>query len=384
MKITILGTAYPMRGGMAHYAALLYEYLKKRHDVNVISFSLQYPKILFPGKTQEEPQETQSEKTIQVSGNPLMNSINPFSWIKTAMYIIKNKPDLLIFNYWMPFFAPCYGTITLLTKVFSKNIKIFYVCHNIIPHEKIFGTTLLTKYAFLAVDAGIVQSDSVEQEFVSLFPKKNFINSPHPVYTIFGDKPDKNSSKKELGVSEEKIILFFGYIRQYKGLDILIEAMPEILKNVNLRLMVVGESYEKNDKYLNMVEKLGLQNNVTLKTDYVPNDEVGKYFAASDVVILPYRSATQSGIVQIAYHFDKPVIVTNVGGLAEVVQEGKTGFIVEPNNPKKIAAAIIKFYTENYETIFANNVTQEKKKYSCDTMVENIEQLYNNITKNKN
>jgi glycosyltransferase involved in cell wall biosynthesis len=377
LKITILGTAYPMRGGIAHYVALLYEHLKKKHEVNVISFSLQYPKILFPGKTQEE----QGEETIKVTGTPLMNTINPFSWIKTAMYIISSKPDVLIFKYWMPFFAPCYGTITLITKLFNKNIKVFYICDNLIPHEKRFGDSLLTKYAFMTVDAGIVQSDSVERDFVSLFPKKKFINSPHPVYTIFGNKIEKDITKKELGITDEKVILFFGYIRAYKGLDILIEAMPEILKRVNLRLIVVGEPYEKDDKYFNLVEKLGLKNNVTLKTDYVPNDEVGKYFSVSDVVVLPYRSATQSGIIQIAYNFDKPVIATNVGGLAEVVKNGETGFIVEPNNSKKIAEAVIKFYNEGYESIFVNNVIQEKKKYSWDTMVTNIEKLYYNITK---
>ena len=377
MKITILGTAYPMRGGIAHYIALLYEHLKHKHVVDVISFSLQYPKIFFPGKTQEE----HGKETIKVTGTPLMNSINPFSWFKTAMHIVSRKPDVLIFKYWMPFFAPCYGTITLITKLLNKNIKVLYICDNIIPHEKRFGDLLLTKYAFMTVDAGIVQSDSVERDFVSLFPKKKFINTPHPVYTIFGNKVGKNIAKKELGITDEKVILFFGYIRPYKGLDILIEAMPEILKSVSLKLIVVGESYEKDNKYFNMVETLGLQNNVVLKTDYVPNDEVGKYFSASDVVVLPYRSATQSGIIQIAYNFDKPVIATNVGGLAEVVKNGETGFIVEPNNPKKITEAVIKFYTENYEDLFVNNITQEKKKYSWDTMVENIEKLYNNIIK---
>jgi len=377
MKITILGTAYPMRGGIAHYVALLYEHLKKKHEVHVISFSLQYPKILFPGKTQEE----QGEETIKVTGDPLMNTINPFSWIKTAMHIIENKPDVLIFKYWMPFFAPCYGTITLLTKIFNKNIKVVYICDNIIPHEKRFGDSLLTKYAFLTVDGGIVQSDSVERDFVSLFPKKKFINTPHPVYTIFGNKLEKNMCKKDLKITDEKVILFFGYIRAYKGLDILIEAMPEILRSVTLKLIVVGEPYEKDDKYFNLVEKLDLKNNVVLKTDYVPNDEVGKYFSACDIVVLPYKTATQSGIIQIAYNFDKPVIATDVGGLAEVIKNGETGFIVEPNNPKKIAEAVIKFYTEGYENRFVNNVIHEKKKYSWDTMVENIEKLYNNIIK---
>ena len=377
MKITILGTAYPMRGGIAHYVALLSEHLNKKHNVNVISFNLQYPKILFPGKTQQES----GEETIKVTGKPLMNTVNPFSWIRTAYHILKDEPDLLIFKYWMPFFAPCYGTITLITKLFNKNIKVFYVCDNIIPHEKRPGDMLLTKYAFMTVDGGIVQSDSVERDFLSLFPDKKFVNTPHPVYTIFGDIIPKDEAKKRLGISDEKVILFFGYIRAYKGLDILIDAMPEILKQVNLKLVVVGEAYEDEQKYKKQISDLGLVDNIILNTDYVPNDEVGKYFSAADIVVLPYKSATQSGIVQIAYNFDKPVIATDVGGLSEVVLNDKTGFIVEPDNPKKIAEAVIKFYSDNREKDFVDNVKAEKQKYSWDRMVENIEKLYQSLTK---
>lgn len=366
-----------MRGGIAHYVALLSEHLKKNHTVNVISFSLQYPKILFPGKTQEEL----GEETIKVTGMPLMNTVNPFSWFRTAFHILKDEPDLLIFKYWMPFFAPCYGTITLITKLFNKNIKVFYVCDNIIPHEKRVGDMLLTKYAFMTVDGGIVQSDAVERDFLSLFPDKKFVNTPHPVYTIFGDIIPKDEAKKQLGINDDKVILFFGYIRAYKGLDILINAMPEILKKVNVKLVVVGEAYEDDDKYRKQIEKLGISENVLLNTDYVPNNEVGRYFSAADVVVLPYKSATQSGIVQIAYNFDKPVIATDVGGLAEVVLNEKTGFIVEPDNPEKIAKAVIRFYSENKEKDFVGNVQTEKQKYSWDTMVENIEKLYKSLTK---
>ncbi len=375
MKITILGTAYPMRGGIAHYVALLSEHLKKRHKVNVISFSLQYPKILFPGKTQEE----KGEETIKVDSVALMNTVNPFTWFRTAFRILKEKPDLLIFKYWMPFFAPCYGTITLITKFFNKNIKVFYVCDNIIPHEKRFGDMLLTKYAFMTVDGGIVQSDAVEKDFLSLFPRKKFINTPHPVYTIFGDTLSKDEARKLLNINDEKVILFFGYIRAYKGLDILIESMPYILRNFPVKLVVVGESYEKDDKYREQIKRLGLENSVILNTDYVPNDEVGKYFSAADVVVLPYKSATQSGIVQIAYNFDKPVIATDVGGLAEVVLNDKTGYIVEPNQPEKLAEAVVKFYSDNKENDYVSNVQIEKKKYSWDRMVESIEKLYQNL-----
>jgi glycosyltransferase involved in cell wall biosynthesis len=376
VKIVILGTAYPLRGGIAHYVTLLYENLKKKHDTSVVTFSLQYPKILFPGKTQEE----KGGESMKIESRQLMNSINPFSWIRTAFYLIKQKPDLLIYKYWMPFFAPCYGTISLITKLFRKT-KVFYVCDNIIPHEKRFGDMLLTKYAFKSVDGCIVQSDAVQKDLLSLFPEKPFVNIPHPIYTIFGDTYEKQKAKELLDIKDEKVILFFGYVRAYKGLNVLINSLPFVLDKVKIKLYVVGEFYGDYEKYINQIKLLKLENDITVVSDYIPNNEVGKYFSAADVVVLPYISATQSGIVQIAYNFNKPVIATDVGGLAEVVLNEKTGYIVKPQNPKALADSIVNFYAENKEDEFVRNVIEEKKKYSWERMVEGIENLYQKVTK---
>jgi glycosyltransferase involved in cell wall biosynthesis len=376
LKIVILGTAYPLRGGIAHYVALLYENLKKKHDVSIVTFKLQYPKLLFPGKTQEE----KGDGSAKIESKQLMNTINPFSWLRTAIYLIRLKPDLLIFKYWMPFFAPCYGTICFITKMFHK-MKIFYVCDNIIPHEKRFGDIFLTKYAFKSVDGCIVQSESVKKDLLYLFPEKKYINIPHPVYTIFGSTYQKEKAKELLKIKDEKVILFFGYVRAYKGLNVLISALPFILDNVKVKLYVVGEFYGDYEKYVNQIKLLRLENDITIISDYIPNEEVGKYFSAADVVVLPYITATQSGIVQIAYNFNKPVIATDVGGLAETVLDGKTGYIVKPQNPKLLANTVSQFYLDNKEDEFVANVMKEKKKYSWDRMVEGIEELYASFSK---
>jgi D-inositol-3-phosphate glycosyltransferase len=376
VKIVILGTAYPLRGGIAHYVSILFENLKKKHDTGVVTFKLQYPKLLFPGKSQEE----KGGDSIKIDSKPLMNSINPFSWIRTAFYLIKQKPDLLIYKYWMPFFAPCYGTISIITKLFCKT-KVFFICDNIIPHEKRPGDMLLTRYAFSPVDGCIVQSDAVQKDLLKLYPHKPFINIPHPVYTIFGETYEKQKAKELLNIKDEKVILFFGYVRAYKGLNVLINALPFILDKVKVKLYVVGEFYGDYEKYVNQIKLLKLENDITVVSDYIPNDEVGKYFSAADVVVLPYISATQSGIVQIAYNFNKPVIATDVGGLAEVVLNERTGFIVKPQNPKELAESVVNFYTANREEEFVKNVMEEKKKYSWERMVEGIEELYNRIHK---
>jgi glycosyltransferase involved in cell wall biosynthesis len=370
-----VGTAYPLRGGIAHYIALLYEYLKKKHDVSVVTFKLQYPKIFFPGKSQDE----KGGNTAKIETKQLINSVNPFNWILSAYYLIKLNPDVMIFKYWMPFFAPCYAIISMIVKIFRK-VKIIYICDNLIPHERRFGDIFLTKFAFRFVDGGIVQSSAVEKDFISLFPKKKFVNVPHPIYTIFGESYSKKESRSLINVNDEKIILFFGYVRSYKGLNVLLSAMPFVLDKIKLRLMIVGEFYGDYEKYLDKIKLLKLENAITIVSDYVPNEDVGKYFSASDIVVLPYISATQSGIVQIAYNFDKPVIATDVGGLSEVIINNKTGYIVKSQNPKLLADAIIRFYEENKENEFVANVIEEKKKYSWDYMVEGVEKLIRNIS----
>jgi len=370
MKIVIVGTAYPLRGGIAHYIALLHKHLSKKNDVEIVTFSRQYPRMLFPGKSQQE----QGAESTAVAAEQLIDSINPLTWYSAAKKIAAKQPDLLVFKYWMPFFAPSYGVIAREVKKRAGS-KILFICDNIIPHEKRPGDTMLTRFAFQAVDFFIVQSRAVERELLAFHPSAQYRFVPHPVYEIFGNSLKKSEARKKLRIKDERVILFFGFVRKYKGLQTLLAAMPRILGKVKVRLLVVGEFYGDEDMYRKQVSDLGLEQNVSIYSEYVPNEDVGTYFSACDVVVLPYVSATQSGIVQIAYQFDKPVIATDVGGLAEVVLDKKTGFIVPPENPNALADAVVRFYKEKREPQFRANVLREKKKYNWNTLVKGIEQL---------
>ena len=399
MKIVIAGTAWPMRGGIAQYNSLLYKYFSVKHDVKVYSFKVQYPEFLFPGKTQFEEGNTSSPfppgKNI-VS----INSVNPFNWIINGFKFSGEKADLIIFKYWLPFFAPAYFTISFIAKLFSK-AKVLVICDNIIPHEKRFGDRFFTKLFFSQVSYFIVQSKTVEEDLKQFNKSKPYKLIPHPVYNIFGEKVSKEEGVKFLNEnfvgrekdagppikafggtnlfqgtinSEDKIILFFGYIRKYKGLGYLIDAM-KTLKEENIKLIVAGEFYEDEEKYRKQIIDNDLSRNIFVISDFLPDDKIKYLFSASDVVVLPYVSATQSGIIQAAYNFDKPVIATDVGGLAEVVINNKTGYIIESENVKEISDSVLKFYKENKVEEFTENVKQEKKKYTWEEFVKNAETL---------
>ncbi len=365
----LVGTAYPMRGGIAHYVALLYQTLKNRnHQVFVLSFSRQYPNFLFPGKTQTD----QGRELIPVPSFPLLDSINPFSWLRAFLWLKQIKPDLIVFKYWMPFFAPCYAAIAFLaTRIL--HIRTIYICDNIVPHEKKPFDSFFSWLGLRFIDYFIVQSRSVRDDLLHLKPEAVYREVPHPVYEIFPPSLSKNESKRLLGILDKKVILYFGYIRRYKGLNYLIHAMPEILKSMKIKLLVCGEFYEDKEETYRLVDRLGLKSNVILYDQFIPNEEVNRYFCAADLVVLPYTSATQSGIVQVAYHYNKPVVVTRVGGLPEAVLDNQTGYIVPPHDPKVLTEAILKFYRGRKENIFVRNVQKEKKKYSWNRMAEAVE-----------
>jgi glycosyltransferase involved in cell wall biosynthesis len=370
MTIAIVSTAYPLRGGIAQYTAILYNKLTERgHDVHVITFKRQYPKMLFPGKSQLDASR---DETAKIPTEVILDSINPVTWFQGYRRIAQLKCELVIFKYWMPFFAPCYGMIAWLAKKFS-GAQILFLCDNIIPHERRVGDVALTEFAFRSGDFFIVQSDVVKEQLLKLFPKARYRVVAHPVYEIFGDPIEKSEAKRRLNVSDERVILFFGYVRTYKGLDLLLDAMPKILREVKVRLLVVGEFYENEAGFRKQIADLGITATVDVRADFVANEDVSLYFSACDVVVLPYRSATQSGIVQIAYQLHKPCIVTNVGGLAEVVIDHRTGFVVAPDNPSSLADAVIRFYRERRELEFVENVKVEKPKYSWDNMIRAIE-----------
>jgi D-inositol-3-phosphate glycosyltransferase len=371
MKIVIVGPAFPLRGAMAQLNVILGWYLSKKHDVQIVSFTRQYPSLLFPGKSQIDP----GKPLFDIPTIPMVDSINPVSWYRAAQYIANQKPDVLIFRYWMPFFAPCFGSIARMVKR-KTNAQVIFICDNIVPHEKRPGDIALTKYALSSVDAFIVLSKTVEEDLRQIVPKARYVLSPLPLFNVFGELQPKRESRMKLGIHDDHVMLFFGYVRAYKGLAVLLDAMPMILKKTNVKLLIAGEFYEDEAKYRAKIRQLGLENYVQLHSDYIPNEEISIYFSAADVVVLPYISATQSAIVPVAYHFNKPVIVTSVGGLAEVVVNGRTGFIVPPENPKAFADAVVKFYEEKRESEFAVNIQEEKKQFGWDTFVERLENLF--------
>ena len=372
MRIVLIGTAYPLRGGIAHYVALLYKKLSERgHDVRVLSFKRQYPSLLFPGKTQAD----EGKELIPLPSTPILDSINPFSWIKAALWLKKVQPDLLIFKYWMPFFAPCYATVAFLARRLFK-VKTLYILDNVIPHEKKPLDRLLTRIGLHGVDAFIAQSASVREDLLQFRPHASYRDVPHPVYEIFPPAEPMDAARSALGVTEKNVLLYFGYIRRYKGLKYLVQAMPEIRKTLgDVRLLVCGEFYEGREEILSLIDTLSLAGCVTVVDDFIPNEAVARYFSAANLVVLPYVTATQSGIVQVAYHYNKPVVVTRVGGLPEVVPHGKSGYVVEPEDPQAIAQAVIHFFQQHREDELSEGVRIEKTRYSWDRMTEAIEAL---------
>jgi len=279
----------------------------------------------------------------------------------------------VVYKYWMPFFAPCYGTIVLLTRLFTRT-KSLYIGDNIVPHEQIpVVDWLLTKWALWKVDYFIVQSQTVENDLLRFKPRARFRQVPHPVYEIFTADYTQQTARTRLNLADdEKVLLFFGYVRAYKGLHHLIAALPEVLSEMPVRLLIAGEFYEDEEKYIQQIKELGLEQAILLKTDYIPNEEVGLYFTAADVTVLPYLSATQSGIIQIAYNFDKPVITTDVGGLPEVIEPGKTGFIVPTADNHALAQAIIRFFRAREGTDFPGYIKTYKKRFSWENLAEAI------------
>lgn len=372
-KAIIIGPAFPLRGGIANFNEALCRAMNKAGiDTKIISFSLQYPGFLFPGKTQYDTGKGPEDISIETK----INSINPFNWIKIAKQIKNERPDFVIFRYWLPFMGPCLGTIAKRIKK-GTQIKVIAITDNVIPHEKRFGDKMLTKYFVKQCDGFIAMSQSVLNDLKEFTTTDKKVFLPHPIYDIFGEKVDKLIALKHLQLnSNDKYILFFGFIRKYKGLDLLLEAMAdERIRQMGLKLIVAGEYYEDAAYYNQIISKNKLENSVILKTEYIPAEEVRYYFCASDMVTQPYRSATQSGVTQIAYHFEKPMLVTNVGGLPEIVPHNKVGYVTEIN-PKSIADAIVDFYSDNREAGFIQNVISEKQRFLWSTFVKGIQELY--------
>jgi len=373
VKNFIIGPAHPLRGGIANFnEALCSAFNKAGIQSKIISFTLQYPDFLFPGKTQYD----KGTKPADIKIEELINSVSPLTWFKTAKRIKAANPDYVIIRYWLPFLAPCLGTIARLVKR-GTTIKVIALTDNVIPHEKRVGDRLLTKYFVKSCDAFVVMSKSVAEDLRQFIPDPKVVFLPHPIYDTFGEKHSREEALQQLNLRQSyRYILFFGFIRKYKGLDLLLEAMSDKrVRGLNVKLLIAGECYDDLSFYTNLIKEYEIEGNVIFKADYIPASEVKNYFAAADMVVQPYRSATQSGVTQIAYHFERPMLVTEVGGLAEIVPHLKVGYVVPPT-PKSIADAIVHFYTNNLEAEFSSNAAVEKNRFLWSTFVQGVTELF--------
>jgi glycosyltransferase involved in cell wall biosynthesis len=368
MKIVILGTAYPFRGGIASFnERMAQELISIGHEVVIYTFTFQYPGFLFPGKTQfSDSVAPEGLRIIRY-----LNSVNPFSWILTGLKIRKEKPELIIAKFWLPFMGPALGTAIRLAK--TKKTKAVSVIDNIIPHEKRPGDFIFSKYFAGSIDKFVVMSSSVLEDMKKFTIKKPVVLAPHPVYDNYGEIISKELACKNLKLDpKKKYIMFFGFIRDYKGLDLLLHAINDkYFRKNDIKCIVAGEYYGNEEKYNTLINELNIRDLLILKTDYIPDNEVKYYFCASELIVQPYKTATQSGISQLAYHFEKPMVVTDVGGLAEIVENGKAGYVVLPD-PEKIKDAIIEFFEKDNRSYFSDNLKKRKIEFSWRSFVMNI------------
>ncbi len=374
-KIIIIGPAYPYRGGNSLFVSHVYDILKSKFDVNIYNYKLLYPSILFPGKTQFD----ESGKTIKQAPNKrLVNSINPFNWFKVASLINDENADLVVFDWWHPFFSFCHFTISKLIKSKYKN-KILFITENVISHEANVIDKSLTKIGLSNASAFLSLSEKVEKDLEFVAGDRKVYRSELPVYDCYNFDEQKKitSTKKDFGFDENsKLLLFFGYVRKYKGLDLLIDALAELVKkDSTYKLLAAGEFYDDEKYYRDKVESLKLGNSVKLLNKFIPNEEVAKYFQPSDLVVLPYRSATQSGILNLAYGFYKPVLVTNVGGLAEFVDDGKTGYVINPDSQKDLIDGIINFFAQREKINFEENIKNRVSRNAFNNLPELFDKI---------
>lgn len=377
MKITILSTAFPYRGGIAVFTERLARaFQAQKDDVKISTFSLQYPNFLFPGKSQYSSGKKPKDLTITQE----VNSINPFNWVRLGLKLKKEKKDILVLKYWIPFMAPCLGTIARIVKR-NKHTKVIVVIDNLIPHEKRFGDHLLNSYFINSVDGFVAMSKSVFNDLDQFDVNKKKVLGVHPLYDNFGKAISKESAIAHLSLDKDyRYMLFFGIIRKYKGLDILLKAFADNrLQNQSLKLIIAGEFYEDPKPYHDLIEEYNLSDSVVLATKFIPDESVVDYFCAADIIVQPYKNATQSGVTQIAYHFEKPMLVTNVGGLNEIVPNNKAGYVCKPN-PKDVANCLVDFFSKDKEAEFIEGVKEERSKYSWDKMIKSIKSLHRQLS----
>lgn len=370
MKVLVIGPAYPYRGGLSAFnERMAMQFKSEGHEVKLFTFTLQYPSFLFPGKTQYSDGPAPSELNIKRG----INSVNPANWLRQGIEMRNEDADLAVISYWMPFMSPCLGTIARMLRKSGKT-KVVAVLHNVVPHEKQVFSKALSRYFVSSVDGFVYLSRSVGDDLKVFDAIKPRAFSPHPVYDNFGEKLSRSEALKELGLDASKrYLLFFGFIRDYKGLDLLLKAMAEpcMKAEKDVELIVAGEFYGNEEKYKTLERDLGLQGKVRWFSDFIPDEKVKLFFSAADLIVQPYKSATQSGVTQIAYHFEKPMVVTNVGGLPEIVPDGKAGYVVAPD-PAAIGGALCDFFQKGNPDCFLQGIKVEKSKYSWGAMTRTI------------
>jgi len=372
-KVVILGSAHPLRGGgLATFnERLARAFAEEGHEVVIYTFSLQYPGFLFPGKTQYSDEPAPADLEIKVK----VNSVNPFNWIGVGRELRKMKPDLLVIRYWIPFMAPSLGTIASIVKK-NRHTRVVAIADNIIPHEKRPGDSILTRYFVKKMDGFVTMSEAVRNDLMQFkISKEKSTFCPHPLYDNFGEPLSRKEARQLLNLEETaNIVLFFGFIREYKGLDLLIKAFAEpALKDLPVKLLVAGEFYSSPEPYYQLAGALGLQERIIWHTEFIPNEKVRNYFCAANLVAQPYKSATQSGVTQVAYHFEVPMLVTKVGGLPEMVPHLKAGYVTDAE-PAAIAEAIADYFRSNRQEAFKSFIKEEKKRFSWKNLVTAIMQ----------
>ena len=373
LKIAIVGPAHPYRGGLASIMeSMAREFQSRGYDVEIITFTLQYPRLLFPGKSQTVDTLKPSDLSIRRA----VSTVNPITWWRVGRELRRSAPDIVLMKYWTPFMAPCFGYIARQAR---KNGRTKVVCQidNVEPHEHHITDKMFNRYYLNSVDGFIYMSEQVHRE-LKAYTSAPALFSPHPMFENFGERVDRNEACQQLGLDpRQRYAMFFGLIRDYKGLDTLLDAWAEF-RRPGHKLLVAGEFYASPDKYKSQIERLGLKDDVVLHDFFVPDHNVRYYFSAADCVVLPYKTATQSGVTQICYNFCTPVIVTRVGGLAEIVPDGKVGYVVEPS-PSAIVEALNRIYEDGRVEEFAKAMVEERKRFSWKSMCDKIEELYDHL-----
>ena len=379
MRIVICGPAHPYRGGIAAYnERLAQQFLQEGDAAAIYTFKLQYPTLLFPGKTQYDVGYAPQGVTITRA----INSVNPLNWFSIGMRLRRTRPDLIILRYWLPFLAPALGFIARIVRT-NRHTRIVTIFDNVIPHEKHFGDRMLTKFFVKSIHGALVMTKAVERDLREFSPDMPCVISPHPLFDNYSEPVSRAEALVRLKLCPaDKYILFFGFIREYKGLDLLIEAMADpVVRSLGIKLIVAGEFYEDEKKYFDLIHKNDIAGNIIFHSHFISDEEVRYYFSAASLVVQPYRSATQSGVTQVAYHFNKPMVVTNVGGLAEIVPDGICGYVVE-SEPGAIAGAIADFFSGDEER-FKEGIMEQKKLYTWDRMTEALRTLAWNMQRRR-